>query len=85
MMLKIIKHGSMLNNCPTNLHSGIKGDEMFMMSDIREVQKIRPDLDDEKASEILGFLCDVYSDKPYKGENSKLFAAAADLMYPEGI
>jgi len=56
---------------------------MFQQSDIQAVQQIRPDLDDNQASELLGFLCDVYNDKPYQGENSKLFAAAADLMYPE--
>jgi len=56
---------------------------MWQESDIQEVQNIRPDLDDIQAGEILGFLADVYDDKPYQGENSKLFAAAADLMYPE--
>jgi len=56
---------------------------MFNLADIQEVQQVRPDLNDNQASELLGFLCDVYNDKPYQGENSKLFAAAADLMYPE--
>ena len=49
--------------------------------DIRAVQKVRPDLTDSQAEDVLGFLCDVYDDKPYQGENSKLFAAAAELMY----
>jgi len=56
---------------------------MFQESDIQAVQQVRPNLNDDQASELLGFLCDVYCDKPYQGENSKLFAAAADLMYPE--
>ena len=56
---------------------------MFQLNDIQEVQKVRPDLSDDQASELLGFLCDTYDQEPYTGENSKMFAAAADLMYGE--
>ena len=55
---------------------------MFQISDIREVQKVRSDLNDDQASEVLGWLCDVYSQESFTGENPKLFAAAADLIYP---
>ena len=56
---------------------------MFQESDIQAVQEIRPDLNQDQASEVLGFLCDVYDDKPYQGVNSKLFKVAAELIYPE--
>ena len=56
---------------------------MFQESDIQAVQEIRPDLNQDQASEVLGFLCDVYDDKPYQGESSKLFKVAAELIYPE--
>lgn len=56
---------------------------MFQISDIKEVQKVRPDLDDDQASEILGWLCDVYSQESFTSENPKLFEAAANLIYPE--
>ena len=56
---------------------------MFQQSDIKAVQEVRPKLNDEQATELLGFLCDVYDNDPYQGDNSKLFAAASDLMYPE--
>lgn len=56
---------------------------MFQQSDIKAVQKTRPDLSDDQASEILGFLCDVYCDTPYEEENKKLFKVAADMIYPE--
>ena len=56
---------------------------MFQLSDIQEVQAVRPDLNDDQASEVLGFLCDVYSQESFTGENPKLFIAAADLIYPE--
>lgn len=57
--------------------------KMFQLSDIKEVQAVRPDLNDEQAGEILGWLCDVYSQESFTGENPKLFSAAADLIYPE--
>ena len=56
---------------------------MFQESDIQEVQKVRPDLNDNQASEVLGWLCDVYSQESFTGENPKLFSAAADLIFPE--
>ncbi|MEE8207858.1 MAG: hypothetical protein V3T88_02740 [Nitrosomonadaceae bacterium] len=55
---------------------------MFPLSDIKEVQAVRPDLNDSQANEVLGWLCDVYSLETFEGENDKLFSAAADLVYP---
>lgn len=52
-------------------------------NDIKSVQKVRPDLSDEQSSDVLGFLCDVYDDKPYTGDKYKQFEAAADYMFPE--
>ena len=57
---------------------------MSDIADIRNVQKIRPDLNDNQADEILGFLQDVYDECPYKADDDrKLFEAAASLIYPE--
>jgi len=54
------------------------------LADIRDVQKARPDLTDAQASEVLGFLMDVYAEKPYKiKDNQKLFKDTADYMYPK--
>ena len=53
----------------------------FSIKDIKEVQQARSDLSDEQADDLLGFLCDVYSDKPYFTGNERLFKAAAELMY----
>jgi hypothetical protein len=54
------------------------------ISDIRAVQATRPDLTDSQANEVLGFLLDVYADKPYKIEdNQKLFKDTADYMFPK--
>ncbi len=55
----------------------------FDIRDIRSVQKARPGLTDAQAEEILGFLLDVYADKPYKIEDTqKLFKDTADYMFP---
>lgn len=56
---------------------------MFDIADIRNVQKTRPDLNDSQASEILGFLNDVYAVEPYTiTDNQSLFKSTADLMFP---
>lgn len=57
---------------------------MFDISDIRRVQKERPDLTDDQASEVLGFLMDVFSmgDSPCKS-SPKLFKETADYIYPK--
>lgn len=56
---------------------------MFYLSDIREVQKQRPDLSDDQASEVLGFLNDVYAVEPYDIEdNQRLFKETADYVWP---
>lgn len=52
------------------------------LTDIRAVQKVRPDLTNNQADEVLGFLNDVYDDKPYTVDNNRLFKAATDLMFP---
>lgn len=57
---------------------------MSNVIDIRNMQKIRPDLNDSQADEVIGFLQDVYDECPYKADdNRKLFEAAASLIYPE--
>ena len=55
----------------------------FQLSDIKEVQKVRPDLSDTQASEVLGFLCDMYSVEPFTMSGEKLFKTTADYVYPE--
>ena len=52
-------------------------------ADIREVQKVRPDLNDNQANDVLNFLCDMYSQESYTMDNPQLFASAADLMFGE--
>ena len=56
---------------------------MFDIADIRRVQKQRPDLDGDQASEVLGFLMDTYAVEPYKMDSDELFKTAADLMFPK--
>ena len=55
---------------------------MFDQNDIKRVQVSRPDLDDDQASEVLGFLCDMYSIEPFN-HSEKLFKETADLVFPE--
>ena len=56
---------------------------MFDISDIRNVQKVRPDLSDEQAGDVIGFLTDVYAEKSYKvNDTQKLFKQTADYIYP---
>lgn len=56
---------------------------MFNITDIRRIQKNRPDLSDNQASEILGFLNDVYAVEPFNIEDTdKLFKETADYIYP---
>lgn len=59
---------------------------MFDIADIRRVQKDRPDLSDDQASEVLGFLNDVYAVEPYDiPDTQKLFKETADYIYPSFI
>ena len=54
--------------------------------DIKAVQKVRPDLTDGQAEDVLGFLSDVYDDKPYKVEDTaRLFKVAADMIFKEAV
>ena len=56
---------------------------MFNQNDIKRVQTQRPDLDDDMASDVLGFLMDTYNIEPYNMNSDKLFKSTADLMFPE--
>lgn len=56
---------------------------MFDLNDIRRVQRQRPDLDNNEASEVLGFLNDTYSIESYDIHADKLFKDTADYMFPE--
>ncbi len=56
---------------------------MFDSNDIKRVQNQRPDLSDDQASEVLGFLMDTYAIEPYNINSDKLFKETASLMFPE--
>ena len=57
---------------------------MFDLPDIQRVQKQRPDLTDDQACEVLGFLNDVYSVESFEiPDTNKLFKETADYVYPE--
>ena len=56
---------------------------MFNITDIRRVQNQRPDLSDDQASEVLGFLMDTYAVEPYNINSDRLFKETASLMFPE--
>ena len=56
---------------------------MFDITDIKRVKKQRPDLNDDQASDVLGFLMDTYAIEPYNMDSDKLFKATANLMFPE--
>jgi hypothetical protein len=63
-----------------------KGVIMFCLNDIKRVKKTRPDLSDDQASEVLGFLNDVYYRKSYKiKDTDKLFKETAGHIYPLSI
>jgi hypothetical protein len=54
------------------------------IKDIRDVQSVRPDLTDNQADEVIGFLMDTFDEDPYTvDDNRKLFEAAADMIFPE--
>jgi hypothetical protein len=56
---------------------------MFDIKDIRNVQRARPDLSDDQAAEVLGFLNDVYAVEPYDiPDTQKLFKETADYIFP---
>jgi len=55
---------------------------MFQLSDIKEVQAVRPDLNDDQASEVLGFLCDMFAIESFS-HSPTLFKETADYVYPE--
>ena len=56
---------------------------MFDISDINRVKAQRPDLSDDMASDVLGFLMDTYAVEPYNIDSDTLFKATANLMFPE--
>ena len=57
---------------------------MFNIGDIRNVQKARSDLTDGQASEVLGFLNDVYAVESFDiDDTQKLFKETADYIYPK--
>ena len=57
---------------------------MFNITDIRRMQKNRPDLTDDQSSEVLGFLNDVYAIESFDiKDTDKLFKEAADYIYPK--
>ena len=58
---------------------------MFDITDIKRVRKQRPDLDDDQASDVLGFLMDTYAVEPYNMNSDKLFKTTADMMFPEAV
>ena len=56
---------------------------MFDIKDIRNVQKQRPDLTEDQASDVLGFLMDTYAVEPYNINSDRLFKETASFMFPE--
>lgn len=57
---------------------------MFDLTDIRAVQKERPDLTDSQAEDVLGFLVDVFNTGVSPCNASpKLFKETADYIYPK--
>ncbi len=57
---------------------------MFNITDIQAVQKQRPDLNDDQASEVLGFLNDAYAVESFHITNTnKLFKDTANYIFPE--
>ena len=56
---------------------------MFDLKDVRRVQEQRPDLSDNQANEVLGFLMDAYAIEPYSMDSDKLFKTTADLIFPK--
>jgi hypothetical protein len=54
-------------------------------ADIEAVKKVRPDLDDNQADEVLSFLQDMYSQESYVTSSERAFKAAASLMYGEAV
>lgn len=56
---------------------------MFNNEDIKRVQFQRPDLSEDKAGDVLGFLMDTYADEPYAINSDKLFKDTANYMFPE--
>ena len=56
---------------------------MFDINDIKRVRTQRPDLNDDQASDVLGFLMDTFAIEPYNMNSDNLFKSTADLMFPE--
>ena len=56
---------------------------MFDTNDIKRVQGQRPDLTDDQAGEVLGFLLDTYAVEPYNIKSDKLFKETANFMFPK--
>ena len=60
-----------------------EGLKMFDLPDIKRVQAQRPDLDEDSACEVLGFLNDVYSVESFDvSDTDKLFKDTANYIYP---
>ena len=56
---------------------------MFDLPDVKRVQKSRPDLNEDDACEVLGFLNDVYAVESFVApDTDKLFKETADYIYP---
>lgn len=56
---------------------------MFDLKDIQRVQKQRPDLDEDSACEVLGFLNDVYAAESFDiFDTDTLFKETADYIFP---
>ncbi len=59
---------------------------MFNLDDIEAVQAQRPDLNQDQASEVLGFLCDIAASDGgliWSGTNERLFKETANYIFPE--
>ena len=54
----------------------------FDYKDIERVVAQRPDLTDDQASDVLGFLMDTYAIEPYNMDSDSLFKSTAAMMYP---
>ena len=56
---------------------------MFNNLDLKRVIKQRPDLNEDQAGEVLGFLLDTYAVEPYDINSDRLFKETAEYVFPE--
>ena len=55
----------------------------FDLDDVRSVQAQRPDLTDDQACEVLGFLNDTYADQSFSiSDTARLFKDTANYIFP---